>query len=251
MVGLPISTINVSDAACTLSSYFRHKDVNIQVSAYNSAQFLIPVIKKSDLVLFILSPTNVSNILSISGKSMPVTSTLNLILSYGKLPENHSMLLQGGTLLYATAILFHSSNSVEKQLAFSIVQMLSSNHVSLRMNDSSCVSAKITSEAGTTSELQRITAKLSKEIHLFTSTCVKENSGDGKQHTTTIKVLLKELGNNVRLYCSWSTEAKLPDEAKIPDEAKLPDVATMLLNSIVILLEGILFSFTMLMIYSL
>ena len=113
------------------------------------------------------------------------------------------------------------------------------------MNDSSCVSAKITSEAGTTSELQKITAKLSKEIHLFTSTCVKENSGDGKQHTTTIKVLLKELGNNVRLYCSQSTEAKLPDEAK------MLDVATMLLNSIVILLEGILFSFTMLIIYSL
>ena len=121
---LPITTVNVLDATSTLSRYFQHQDVDIQISAYNSAQFLIPVTEKSNLDTFILNPSKIHNILGTCGKSISVVSTLNLILSYGKIPDNCCMFLEEGILLYAVVILLQSSDFVEKELAYSVVKVL-------------------------------------------------------------------------------------------------------------------------------
>ena len=123
--GLPIDKISVSSVTKALVPYFNHETATVKISARNSAQFLVPEVDDTSRHHFILTSAFVRHIFYASGKDMPISSTLKLLLVYGQVSDNCGTFLREGVFQYAHSVMFTTTRSIEKQLAFSVILMLS------------------------------------------------------------------------------------------------------------------------------
>ena len=121
----PLYKISVSSVTKALVPYFKHKTTTVEISARNAAQFLVPEVDEASRHHFILTSAFVRHIFYASGKDMPISSTLKLLLVYGQVSDNCATFLREGVYQYAHSVMFTTTRSIEKQLAFSVILMLS------------------------------------------------------------------------------------------------------------------------------
>ena len=233
MAGLPLDTLEVSSMTNALVPCFQHATTAVQISARNAAQFLIPVLDNSQKCSFNLSSRNTNDLINASGKDMPVISVLKLFLAYGQLPSNCIVFLQEGIFLYALSIMFQSSRDDEKQLAFSVVKMLSL-HQNMSISevpatDTECTNIKETKSAMVADlslSLSKILSQLGSETQCFKSICSQTNP-EGKELFERYRAILKQLEEYI-----VSTNNS--------DHQKYEDVTSPLMNITIDLLEGII-----------
>ena len=240
MAGLPLDTLEVSTMTNALVPYFQHATTAVQISARNAAQFLIPVLDDSQKCFFNLSSRNTNDLVNASGKGMPISSLLKLFLAYGQLPSNCTVFLQEGIFLYALSIMFQSSRDDEKQLAFSVVKMLSL-HQNMSISEepatgTQCTNIKETEStiiADSSMSLSYILSQLGSETQCFKSICSQTNA-KGKEMFERYRAILKQLEEYI-----VSTNNS--------DHQGSEDVTSPLMNITIDLLEGIIIGLRILM----
>ena len=105
--------------------YFSHPQTNVRIAARNSAQFLInEVLAPSVKERYILTKSDVEDILLCGGKEMPVSTVLRL-LSFSVILHNREVIKEGGGFLLAISVASCSKRSIETNLAFALMQSLS------------------------------------------------------------------------------------------------------------------------------
>ena len=124
--GLPINLLDIDTISQSLVPYFSHPQINVRIAARNSAQFLIneglaPSVKER----YTLTKGDVEDILPCSGKEMPVSAVLRLLLSFSVMPHNREVIKEGGGFLLAISVASCSKQSMETNLAFALMQSLS------------------------------------------------------------------------------------------------------------------------------
>jgi len=235
--GLPVDKTSVSSVTKALVPYFNHETTTVQISARNSAQFLVPEVDEISRHHFILTSAFVQKIFYASGKDMPISSTLKLLLMYGQVPGNCGIFLREGVYLYAHSVMFTSTRSIEKQLAFAVMLMLSlylgekkskKNECSVAPEDAAITSAPSV-VTHSSQNLFNLLMELSKQAQIFIATL---DQSCGKEAFESFRKLLNQLEGE---HCSPNL-----DESSVSTK-----MSNTLQNIIVNLLEGNLFAYMM------
>jgi len=196
--GLPVNNISVSSVTKALVPYFKHKTTTVEISARNAAQFLVPEVDEASRHHFILTSAFVRHIFYASGKDMPISSTLKLLLVYGQVSDNCATFLREGVYQYAHSVMFTTTRSIEKQLAFSVILMLSLHLSRKRENvkkSNECFTAQgdvATSSVVTHSSqnLFYLLTELGKQAQMFITTL---DQNCGKEAFESFRKLLDQL----------------------------------------------------------
>lgn len=117
----------LSDLVKALIPYFNHKDILVRISSRNAAQFLIPMLDESEKSSFVLSSSDVHDLLKALGRDLPTTSLFKLIIEFSRIPKNCDIFLKEGIFLYSIAVFYESGRPIEKNLAFSVMKVLVSH----------------------------------------------------------------------------------------------------------------------------
>ena len=237
--GLPCDKISVSSVTKALVPYFKHKTATVEISARNAAQFLVPEVDEASRHHFILTSAFLRLIFYASGKDMPISSTLKLLLVYGQVTDNCATFLREGVYQYAHSVMFTTTRSIEKQLAFSVILMLSL-HLN-RKRENVKKSDKFFTAQGdvatppvvthSSQNLFNLLTELSEQAQMFVTTL---DQSCGKEAFESFRKLLNQLeGEHVN-----SSGPNL-DESSVSKR-----MSNTLQNIIVNLLEGNLFART-------
>ena len=122
----------------------------MRIAARNSAQFLInEVLAPSVKEHYILTKSDVEDILVCGGKEMPVSTVLRLLLSFSVIPHNREVVKEGGGFLLAISVASCSKRSIETNLAFALMRSLSivEEHCELTTDSFPLGSREVTSTA--------------------------------------------------------------------------------------------------------
>lgn len=244
LAGLPQETLEPSLLINAIVPYFKHKHKNVRNSATNAAQFLISLVDEGTKRLFILSQECLYDLINASGKEIPTSSLLKLLLAYGQLPSNCSLYLAEGVFLFVTKIAFQSSRNIEKKLAYAVIKMLAFHQTN---EETKSIETKgendpVQSQATPTSDVVVVNAvmadadkdtdaksflnilpQLNEQVEHFKAVCLKrERDTDGREIFKCLKEMLSLLEDHVSL---------LPEEAS-------KDINVMLSNILLDLLDG-------------
>lgn len=251
LAGLPQETLEPSLLINAIIPYFKHEHKNVRISATNAAQFLISLVDDATKHLFLLSQECLCDLIIASGKEMPTSSLLKLLLAYGQLPSNRSLYLAEGVFLFATKIAFQSSRDIEKKLAYAVIKMLAFHQTD---EETKSIETKrendpVQSQATPTSDIVVVNAimvdadkdsdaksflnilpRLNEHVERFKAICLKrERDTDGREIFKCLKEMFSLLEDQVSL---------LPEEVS-------KDINVMLSNILLDLLDGKMFTTTL------